>query len=324
MISGSLNKALYQTGLCSCLLFALSGCSTTATNPAPVSSATSESGDYYSSSSNSGAAPDYKRLQKGSYTGTTYRVKDGETLFYISYISGRDFRDLAAANNIPAPYTIYPGQTIRLSDGGNESYAQTHQTSTQSTQSYVEPVTVKHYSGGESKQNVNRKPGDIHVTETVIARTTPPAPVKPTETPAKSNPSSSSSSAEAGNATVSSWRWPVEGKVINGYSASEGGNKGIDIAGRRGQPIYSTAPGKVVYAGNALRGYGNLIIIKHNDDYLSAYAHNETLLVKERQSVKAGEQIATMGSSGTSSVRLHFEIRYKGKSVNPLGYLPRR
>ncbi|MGL4455943.1 MAG: peptidoglycan DD-metalloendopeptidase family protein, partial [Plesiomonas sp.] len=78
------------------------------------------------------------------------------------------------------------------------------------------------------------------------------------------------------------------------------------------------------YAGNALRGYGNLIIIKHNDDYLSAYAHNETLLVKERQSVKAGEQIATMGSSGTSSVRLHFEIRYKGKSVNPLGYLPRR
>ncbi|MGL5728226.1 MAG: LysM peptidoglycan-binding domain-containing protein, partial [Plesiomonas sp.] len=116
MISGSLNKALYQTGLYSCLLFALSGCSTTSTTPAPVSSATSDSGDYYTSaSSSSSAAPDYKRLQKGSYTGTTYQVKDGETLFYISYISGRDFRDLAAANNIPAPYTIYPGQTIRLS-----------------------------------------------------------------------------------------------------------------------------------------------------------------------------------------------------------------
>ncbi|MGL4601572.1 MAG: murein hydrolase activator NlpD [Plesiomonas sp.] len=318
MISGSLNKALYQTGLCSCLLLALSGCTTTSTNPAPVSSATSEHGDYYTSSSNSSAAPDYRRLQKGSYTGTTYRVKDGETLFYISYISGRDFRELAAENNIPAPYTIYPGQTIRLSAGGHESYTQTHQTSSGSTQSYVEPVSVKHYSGDEGKQNVNKKSGDIHVTETVIARTTPPASVKPTEPPVKSSSSSS------GNSAVSSWRWPVEGKVINGYSASEGGNKGIDIAGRRGQPIYATAPGKVVYAGNALRGYGNLIIIKHNDDYLSAYAHNETLKVKERQSVKAGEQIATMGSSGTSSVRLHFEIRYKGKSVNPLGYLPRR
>ncbi|MGL5006905.1 MAG: murein hydrolase activator NlpD [Plesiomonas sp.] len=324
MISGSLNKALYQTGLYSCLLFALSGCSTTSTNPAPVSSATSESGDYYSSSSSSSSTPDYKHLQKGSYTGTTYRVKDGETLFYISYISGRDFRDLAAANNIPAPYTIYPGQTIRLSDNTDASTSRTHQTSSRSTQSYVEPVAVKHYSGNESKQNVNQRQGDIHVTETVVARSTPPVSVKPIETPVKSSPSTSNASSEAGNATVGTWRWPVEGKVINGYSASEGGNKGIDIAGRRGQPIYSTAAGRVVYAGNALRGYGNLIIIKHNDDYLSAYAHNETLLVKERQSVKAGEQIATMGSSGTSSVRLHFEIRYKGKSVNPLGYLPRR
>ncbi|HCK8897074.1 TPA: protein-L-isoaspartate(D-aspartate) O-methyltransferase [Salmonella enterica subsp. enterica serovar Typhi] len=104
----------------------------------------------------------------------------------------------------------------------------------------------------------------------------------------------------------------------------EGGNKGIDIAGSKGQAIVATADGRVVYAGNALRGYGNLIIIKHNDDYLSAYAHNDTMLVREQQEVKAGQKIATMGSTGTSSTRLHFEIRYKGKSVNPLRYLPQR
>lgn len=102
------------------------------------------------------------------------------------------------------------------------------------------------------------------------------------------------------------------------------GQQRIDIAGSKGQAIIATADGRVVYAGNALRGYGNLIIIKHNDDYLSAYAHNDTMLVREQQEVKAGQKIATMGSTGTSSTRLHFEIRYKGKSVNPLQYLPQR
>jgi lipoprotein NlpD len=123
---------------------------------------------------------------------------------------------------------------------------------------------------------------------------------------------------------VSTWKWPTDGKIIDNFSASEGGNKGIDIAGSRGQSVVATASGRVVYAGNALRGYGNLIIIKHNDDYLSAYAHNDTMLVREQQEVQAGQKIATMGSTGTSSVRLHFEIRYKGKSVNPLRYLPQR
>lgn len=112
--------------------------------------------------------------------------------------------------------------------------------------------------------------------------------------------------------------------MIETFGASEGGNKGIDIAGSKGQAIIATADGRVVYAGNALRGYGNLIIIKHNDDYPSAYAHNDTMLVREQQEVKAGQKIATMGSTGTSSTRLHFEIRYKGKSVNPLRYLPQR
>jgi lipoprotein NlpD len=137
-------------------------------------------------------------------------------------------------------------------------------------------------------------------------------------------PSSTSGLIASGSTAITSWRWPTDGKIIDNFSAAEGGNKGIDIAGSRGQPVKSTAEGRVVYAGNALRGYGNLIIIKHNDDYLSAYAHNDTMLVREQQEVKAGQQIATMGNTGTSSVRLHFEIRYKGKSVNPLRYLPQR
>ena len=120
------------------------------------------------------------------------------------------------------------------------------------------------------------------------------------------------------------WRWPTNGNVIQGFSNADGGNKGIDISGSRRQAVNAAAAGRVVYAGNALRGYGNLIIIKHNDDFLSAYAHNDSILVKDQQEIKAGQQIAKMGSTGTNGVKLHFEIRYKGKSVDPLRYLPRR
>ena len=118
------------------------------------------------------------------------------------------------------------------------------------------------------------------------------------------------------------WRWPASGKVVMKYSTSEGGNKGIDIAGSRGQPVYAAGAGKVVYVGNQLRGYGNLVMIKHNEDYITAYAHNDKLLVNNGQSVKIGQQIATMGSSDADSVRLHFQIRYRATAIDPLRYLP--
>ncbi len=120
------------------------------------------------------------------------------------------------------------------------------------------------------------------------------------------------------------WDWPTKGRIVAGFSNSESGNKGLDIAGSYGQDIVAAGDGRVMYAGNALRGYGNLIIIRHDDNYLSAYAHNDSLFVSEGQSIKQGQKIASMGSSGTDSVRLHFEIRYKGKSVNPLRYLPKQ
>ena len=119
-----------------------------------------------------------------------------------------------------------------------------------------------------------------------------------------------------------SWRWPARGQVIGTFSANDPGKKGLDIAGKAGQSVYAAAEGKVVYSGNGLRGYGNLIIIKHNETYFSAYAHNSRLRVKENQTVKSGQQIADMGKSGTDRVMLHFEIRRNGKPADPLKFLP--
>lgn len=118
------------------------------------------------------------------------------------------------------------------------------------------------------------------------------------------------------------WNWPAYGAIIDTFSDSEGGNTGIDISGVLDQPILATTNGQVIYVGNVLKGYGNLVIIKHDNDYFSAYAHNNKVLVTEQQYVKIGDQIATMGCSGTNKVKLHFEIRYRGKSVNPLYFLP--
>jgi len=121
-----------------------------------------------------------------------------------------------------------------------------------------------------------------------------------------------------------SWQWPTNGKIIGTYSARDSGKKGLDIAGKLGQRVYAAAGGQIVYSGSGLRGYGQLIIIKHNDTYFSAYAHNNRLFVKEEQYVKKGQHIADMGSSEASQAMLHFEVRRNGKPVDPLRYLPKR
>ncbi|NRG08636.1 murein hydrolase activator NlpD [Klebsiella variicola] len=277
----------------------------------------------------------YGDIPKGSYTGgSTYTVKRGDTLFYIAWVTGNDFRDLAQRNNVPAPYALNVGQVLQVGNASGQPItgenavsqasarasggATATTTSAQKSTAVVasQPTITYSESSGEqsaAKMLPNNKPATT--TTTVVAPVTAPTTVSTTQPTASSTSTSS---------PISSWRWPTDGKVIENFSGAEGGNKGIDIAGSKGQAIVATADGRVVYAGNALRGYGNLIIIKHNDDYLSAYAHNDTMLVREQQEVKAGQKIATMGSTGTSSTRLHFEIRYKGKSVNPLQYLPQR
>ena len=327
---------LRRVAVCTMVSLWLAGCTNTASTSAPISSVDG-GGAGAAASSNAGAQVgseghivynrSYTSIPKGSYSGNTYTVKRGDTLFYIAWITGNDYRDLAQRNNIPEPYSLNVGQNIQLGNGsatGNGGMlAATDATSggvpkppstSQIQTATVDSQSTNAYSDNSGKQNV----GKMLPAAGAVAATTATAPVT---APVVAPPVSSTVS---NSAPVSTWRWPTDGKIIDNFSSSEGGNKGVDIAGSRGQPIFATADGRVVYAGNALRGYGNLIIIKHNDDYLSAYAHNDTMLVREQQEVKAGQKIATMGSSGTSSVRLHFEIRYKGKSVNPLRYLPQR
>ncbi|KLU15683.1 MULTISPECIES: murein hydrolase activator NlpD [Xenorhabdus] len=255
----------------------------------------------------------YENIPKGSYNGRTYTVKHSDTLFYIAWITGSDFRDLALRNNISEPYSLNVGQVLRIGNLTSTNGVLIASNSTKSKISQVDfqkinayPANIDKPKSGKMLPKATVSDGDNSYPKVSIATDT------------------GVNNAINGIDTINSWRWPAEGKILENFSDSQGGNKGIDIAGSRGQPVFATARGKVVYAGNALRGYGNLIIIKHNDDYLSAYAHNDTMLVREQQDVQAGQKIATIGSTGTSSVRLHFEIRYKGKSVNPLRYLSQR
>lgn len=266
-------------------------------------------------------APDYSKIDKGFYKGETYTVRKGDTMFLIAYISGLDVNELAALNKMSEPYTLTVGQTLKVSNGAN-SASSTAVTSMPVAKPVEPAVTYTPGPNGTQYGSDGTIIGPIK--SGVGSANTMPTTVSTPSTTVAHTPTQVPTATQAPVASSIAWRWPTNGSIEQGFSSSDGGNKGIDISGSRGQAVNAAAAGRVVYAGNALRGYGNLIIIKHNDDYLSAYAHNETILVKDQQEVKAGQQIAKMGSSGTNSVKLHFEIRYKGKSVDPVRYLPRR
>jgi lipoprotein NlpD len=222
--------------------------------------------------------------------GATTTVQRGDTLYGIAFRNGLDVRDLATWNGIGAPYTIYPGQSLRLYPrGGTRS-------------------TAIGTAGGVTP---SRQP-----TPTVTHPVPPPRTTPPAGAPAP-RPASPTQSGIA-------WRWPADGQLISRYVAGEPTKQGVDIAGSGGAPVRSAGDGVVVYSGSGLVGYGELIIIKHNDAWLSAYGHNRNRLVNEGAVVKAGQQIAEMGRSGAARDMLHFEIRYNGKPVDPLTYLPKR
>ena len=274
-------------------------------------------------------APDYSQINKGFYKGNTYTVRKGDTMFLIAYISGLDVKELAALNNMKEPYNLSVGQTLKVSNGRSQSVAQpavAPQPQTPVQQPVSSEPTVTYTPGANGTQYGSD--GTITGPVKATAGGLPPVNTTPVNQPVQiQNQPVVSQPIPQDNAPLAStiaWRWPTSGNVVQGFSSSDGGNKGIDIGGSRGQAVNAAADGRVVYAGNALRGYGNLIIIKHNDDFLSAYAHNDSILVKDQQEVKAGQQIAKMGNTGTNDVKLHFEIRYKGKSVDPTRYLPRR
>ncbi|GLT20139.1 membrane protein [Vibrio zhanjiangensis] len=287
----------------------LAGCS--AHFPAPVS----------------GLNKDYANISRGSYRGSYYQVEKGDTLYFVAYVTDKDVNDIIRYNGLKKPYTIYPGQKLKL---WQPAYKPPMYGGA-GVSAVSMPVVVASTSVPSSNSSKDSN-------QIVSSKNTKDKPKSPTKAPvnkvdqssakeyvgakSKTNVNKPVSYASPNSEKISKWLWPAKGRVIKNFSAGDQGNKGIDIAGQRGQPISSTANGTVVYSGNALKGYGNLVIIKHNDNYLSAYAHNERLLVHEGQSVTAGQKIATMGSSGTNSVRLHFEIRYQGKSVNPKRYLP--
>ena len=280
-------------------------------------------------------APDYSQIQKGSYKGNTYKVNKGDTMFLIAYLTGMDVKDLASMNNMKEPYSLSVGQTLKISNCSTKTVTTTVPVKTTAPTAPTAPAEPEvTYTPGANGTQIGSDGTVIGPIKSGVAtggastpaftNNTPSTPVTTTTQVETTNNTPVNANVVAPVASNVAWQWPTQGNVIQGFSNSDGGNKGIDISGSRGQAVKAAASGRVVYAGNALRGYGNLIIIKHNDDFLSAYAHNDKILVSDQQEVKAGQEIAKMGSTGTNAVKLHFEIRYKGKSVDPVRYLPRR
>ncbi len=234
---------------------------------------------------------------------STYRVQRGDTLYSIAWRQNLEYEQLAAWNGIRGPaYSIYPGQRLRL-----------------------KPPEIRQQSHAKSKPPVVVRP----------LPDSAPAPVKPATVSvphASSEPRKQVASAAKQKAQTPSqkpfklsWRWPTNGNVVQTFSSGDDNRKGIWIRGAMGQPVTAAEAGKVVYAGNGLVGYGNLIIIKHDEAYLSAYGYNSKLVVSEGDTVKKGDVVAHMGSPNSGAQPLlHFEIRKQGKPINPLPLLPQR
>lgn len=250
--------------------------------------------------------PAYK---KGSIKTSIYKVKAGDTLYSIAWGAGKDFKKIARLNRLKKPYTIYLGQWLRLKPVARS----------QTKPNNKKAVRISKRSKAKSRVTDKNNQVIKNSLKKILDKNKRPA-YSVTVTKQKNNKATDS---EISRNKLAQWVWPTKGKIIGKFTNNTQGNKGIKFSGRRGDTIKAAASGKVVYVGNALRGYGNLVIIKHSDDYLSAYAHADKIIVKEQQQVSAGQKVATMGSTGASRVMLHFEIRYHGKSVDPFRYLPR-
>lgn len=245
----------------------------------------------------------------------SYRVQRGDTLYSIAFRNGLDYRDLAQRNGIRAPYTIYVGQVIALAGraGTPARAAATAKASPPPSRSAPAPAPL---------ENVQGSP----ITSAPAPSLRPAPSTAPPNAPAvvAAPASSPTAPATAGGGGNLAWRWPAEGARVSGFVAGDQTRQGVDIAGKAGDPVRAAADGQVVYSGNGLIGYGELIIVKHNASLLSAYGHNRRRLVQEGDSVKAGQQIAEMGSTSASRDMLHFEIRRNGKPVDPMAFLPPR
>ncbi|MCL2872953.1 MAG: peptidoglycan DD-metalloendopeptidase family protein [Betaproteobacteria bacterium] len=270
-------------------------------------------------------------------TGKTHTVRQGETLFSIAQQNNVDYRELADWNNISDPSKLSAGQVLRLTPpegrvnvvraesgvttaplqtvppvgGGGSSAANSGATTTPSIATSgvkTEPKAEKQPYSEQALAAMSRANESTTETSTPTTSTTPTTTTPPTST-----------TPVAGL----DWSWPTQGKVTSTFTEKTS-SKGIDIVGAIGQPVVASAAGKVVFVGSALRGYGKMVIIKHNDTFLSVYAHNRELLVQQGQQVTRGQKIAEMGNTDTDQVKLHFEIRKNGDPVDPMQYLPPR
>lgn len=263
-----------------------------------------------------------------------YTVKKGDTLYSIALDHGLDYKELAVWNNIENLNHIQIGQTLRITAPGAPTSGDVAVARPIATGQSVEKRALdgntdtlkREPKAGKdpySDQALAQAQGQQKTTETAAVAAAKPeikSEAKP-EAKAETKPEAKPAEpATGGDEFV--WIWPASGKMVGTFS--EGASKGVDIAGKAGDPVVSAGDGKVVYSGTGLRGYGKLVIVKHNNTYLSAYAHNQNVLVKEGQTVTKGQKIAEMGNTDADQVKLHFEVRRQGKPVDPLKYLPQR
>lgn len=257
----------------------------------------------------------------------TYTVKKGDTLYAIGLEFGYDYKDIASANNLSPPYAIKIGQKLNLPVNGNNEKTATVPTENQDgvvvTPIKTDPLPAEVKATAPAVTPVLSQPKALREPfsqEALNRGSSKPSEVIATKPSTNVDPNAAKQAeTKVGGDDTISWTWPTQGKVVANFN--EASNKGIDIAGSMGQAINAASSGKVIYSGSDLRGYGNLVIIKHNKTFLSVYAHNSKLLVKEGQIVAAGQKIAEMGNTDSNSVKLHFEIRQQGKSVDPAKYL---
>jgi lipoprotein NlpD len=293
-----------QRSVCVAMLSVLAACATRL-DQAPVVDRSGTLGTV----SQTGAAPAAQPpVPLGPPPPGYYRVKPGDTLYRIALENGQNYRDIASWNNLTNPNQIEVDQLLRVAPPGANGAPMV-----------AGVATAPIVGGAVQGAPLNGAPA----TPSAGAANQPPlvgnVPGASPGAPAATVPPPAASDTTAANGNVT-FAWPVRGPVLNGFDDSK--NKGLNIGGAAGDPVKASADGRVVYAGNGLRGYGNLIIIKHDATYLTAYAHNRALMVKEGDAVTKGQKIAEMGNSDSDRVMLHFEVRRQGKPVDPMKYLP--
>ncbi len=248
-----------------------------------------------------------------------YTVRKGDTLLRIALDNGQNYRDLVTWNNLANPNDIKVDQVLRVAPPEDAPGVRTAAVVMPPDTTKIPPPPKKTEPKGDKKPYTDGAMADLQGDGKPAASATKPVQVASAKPSAPAQPAAPAMSAEDRDV---SWMWPSDGKVVAQFD--EGRSKGIDIAGRPGQQVLAAGAGKVMYAGSGIRGYGNLVIVKHSNGLLSAYAHNRAILVKEGQTVGKGQTIAEMGDSDSDTVKLHFEIRQQGKPVDPSKFLPNR